>query len=89
MPCTNGRISEVYAQLCSIMRNPQDFGLSETIPEPLHNALARVLCTLSQIEREKVFDDKGDLEIELSQDADQPSSQCSAENCGLTLVKAQ
>ena len=78
--CINGSINDVYRKLCRIMRYPQEFGLGETAPEPLVNALEGVLCTLGQIQMEQALDEKGDLTAELSQDADKPSTVCSADN---------
>jgi hypothetical protein len=87
MTCTNGRINDVYRKLCRIMRHPQEFGLGGSVPDPLANALEGVLSTLSQIQLEQVFNEKGDLAAELSQDADTPSSECSADNGGSTALK--
>ena len=87
MTCANSCINDVYEKLCKIMRHPQEFGLGESVPDPLANALEGVLCTLSQIQMEQVFDEKGDLAAELSQDADTPSSGCAADNGGSTAVK--
>ena len=75
MPCTDDRINELYGNLCKIVRHPQEFGLGQTIPEPLATALEGALCTLNQMEMEQAFDEKGDLAAELSQDADSPSSE--------------
>jgi hypothetical protein len=73
MTCTNGRINDIYKTLCNITRNPRDFGLGESVPGSLADALEGVLCTLSQIQREQVFDEGGDMAAGLSQDADRPS----------------
>ena len=87
MPCIDGRINELYANLCKIMRYPHEFGLGQRIPEPLANALEGALCTLNQIQMEQAFDEKGDLAAELSQDADSPSSERSAMSSRSTVVK--
>lgn len=80
MTCANSCINDVYERLCRILRHPHEFGLGENVPEPLVNALEGVLCTLSQIQMEQALDETGDLAAELSQDADQPSTVCSADN---------
>jgi hypothetical protein len=83
----NKSINDVYTNLCKIIRNPQEFGLGQSVPEPLANALKRVLCTLSQIQMGQAFDEEGDLANELSQDADRPLLGRATDNCGSTVVK--
>ena len=88
MTSTDKRLDGVYTTLCKIVKNPYDFGLGRRVPEPLSKALEGVLCTLAQIQTERIFADEGDLAAELSQDADRPSSRSSAGKDGSRVVKA-
>jgi len=69
MTCTDGRLQGIYRDLCKVMRYPHEFGLGDAVPLPLANVLERTLSVLSVIQQEGAVD-KGELEAELSQDAD-------------------
>ena len=67
-------IQEVRVDLEAVLRKPQEFGLGPQLPQPLAAALKTALGKLGRIvcDMERRPPD-GDLEAELSQDADQPS----------------
>jgi hypothetical protein len=87
MTSPDKRLDEVYADLSKVVRNPYDFGLGRRIPEPLSSALEKALCTLAQIQTERLFAHEGDLSAELSQDADRPSSRSLPAECGMSGIR--
>ena len=66
------RVNDVYSRLASILHRPEAFGLGATAPPALTKAIEGMLRTLgnAMVENEEL-DSEGDLEQELSQDADQ------------------
>lgn len=71
MTCADSRLQKIYRDLCKVMRYPHEFGLGDIVPLPLANVLEETLSTLSAILQERGVDKGGDLDAELSQDADQ------------------
>lgn len=69
------RLQEIYTGMGRILRCPRDYGLGENAPQPLVDRLETWLGLLGEVmrEREKIpGSSNGDLEVELSQDADSP-----------------
>jgi|GEM_PF-7106269 hypothetical protein len=71
----DGRLEKAYMCLCKVLRDPQDFGLGPRVPPPLKNILEKTLSMLAEVMREKGSDSTGNLEAELSQDADRHDQQ--------------
>ena len=73
MPQYDRRLQEIYRGMCGVLRHPHGYGLGESTPQPLADHLETWLGILGQIMQERATasnSSNGDLEAELSQDAD-------------------
>ncbi len=73
MSISDRRLEGIYHDLSQVLRGSQNFGLGSRPPRQLEIVLERALCSLSEVMHDRYnsyrsFD--GDLEAELSQDAD-------------------
>lgn len=69
------RLREIYTDICRVLRYPHVYGLGESVPKPLTDRLEAWLRILDEmmLDQRKVADSTNpDLEVELSQDSDNP-----------------
>lgn len=71
----DSRLQEIYTGICRVLRYPHEYGLGESVPQALVDRLEIWLSLLNEILQQEAkvpYSPNGELETELSQDADSP-----------------